>query len=139
MSRHVHPLAALVLLAVSCSKRATTLFATFGTLTAFPAGVLLYFACARGWMGLPEIASAGFPEWTGWVIVPGFFLAAGCPILLALLRLLPEQAESPEADQLVWKNPLEALRGDSWPGIGDYRVLTAILIAVMIWLYWVFS
>ena len=129
----------LVLMAVSWSKKTTTFVAAAGTYTATPAAILLYIACIRGWFHLPQIAESGFPTWLPWAMIPGFFLAVGCPLLLALLRFIADQPESPEADALVWKTPLAALRGETWPGLGDYRILTAILVAVMVWLYWVFS
>ena len=40
---------------------------------------------------------------------------------------------------LVWKTPWEALKGESWGGIGNYRVLAAVLFVAMLLLYWTFA
>ena len=42
------------------------------------------------------------------------------------------------SEALVWKSPLEALRGP-WRGLGDFRLVAAVLFAVMIGLYWWFD
>jgi len=38
----------------------------------------------------------------------------------------------------IWKSPLDPLRGKSWRGLGNYRVVAALLLATMIGLYWQF-
>jgi len=40
---------------------------------------------------------------------------------------------------LYWRSPLEPLRDKGWKGLGNYKLLSGILIAVMIILYWIFG
>jgi hypothetical protein len=44
-----------------------------------------------------------------------------------------------ERTVLVWKSPLDPLRGRSWRFLGNYRVLAALLFLTMVGLYWQFS
>ena len=44
-----------------------------------------------------------------------------------------------ESAALVWDNPLEALRGNSWTGLGDFRLLAGVLFVTMVLLYWTFA
>ena len=40
---------------------------------------------------------------------------------------------------MVWKNPLEPLRGKSWRFLGNYRVVAAALLLTMVGLFWGFA
>jgi len=87
------------------------------------------------------------PETFGWVpafvyqtpfMMMAFYLCCGCVALqVGLSYLLPKEAhEDPE--RLYWKHPLDCVRLPGWPGLGDYRVLSAIVFIVMGGLYIVF-
>jgi len=80
-----------------------------------------------------------YPAWLPWLLVPGFLYCISSPLLLVITLLVSQQPESPERDELVWKSPLEPLRGQAWRGIGNFRVLTVVLIVTMIVFYWLFS
>jgi SSS family solute:Na+ symporter len=58
--------------------------------------------------------------------------------LYVLLSLVWPHQHSPESERLVWSNPLAALQGDAWPGLGNYKVLAALLTVIMIALYAIF-
>lgn len=62
-------------------------------------------------------------------------------LLLIVLSLLFPHAHTPESETLVWRSPLEALRTTSytWRGLADYRLISALLVAVMVGLYVWFS
>jgi SSS family solute:Na+ symporter len=77
-------------------------------------------------------------SWSVYLLVPAFGLVAGSAVLIVVCGLTREQPESAEAGNLVWGNPLAAVRGESWRGLGNYRVVAALLAAVMVALYWVF-
>lgn len=67
-----------------------------------------------------------------------FYLLCFCIIVQILLTTLIHAPVSEEAESLCWNTPLEPLKAKGWSGIGDYRVLSGLLIAVMAFLYWVF-
>jgi Na+/proline symporter len=89
------------------------------------------------------------PEADVWHSVPAFFydtpfmimafyMFAGCVLLQAILSfVLPKRPEE-DPQRLYWANPLDALKSAGWPGLGDYRVISAFVAVVMIALYWVF-
>ena len=55
--------------------------------------------------------------------------------LIVLSYIFPHK-HTTESEALVWKSPLDALRSENaWRGVGDYRLLAALLVAVMIGLY----
>jgi len=66
------------------------------------------------------------------------YLFVACSVVLVVVSLFKPARHSPESEALVWKNPLDALRGDSWHGIGNYRILAAVLFVAMAGLYWLF-
>lgn len=111
-----------------------------------PAGAL-----AAAWGGTVLGLACGVFEWcggfqrlkTGWGIDIPFMMVAvylflACSAILVGVSLLRPAGPSPERDALVWKTPLEPLRGP-WRGLGDFRLIAAVLVAVMIGLYWWFD
>ncbi|MNL41286.1 hypothetical protein D3C87_1636880 [compost metagenome] len=44
-----------------------------------------------------------------------------------------------ESKELYWKNPLEPLKGKAWKGIGNYRVLSGLLLLIVVVLYGIFK
>ena len=55
---------------------------------------------------------------------------------LVILSFLFPHKHTAESEKLVWKSPLEALRGGTtWRGLGDYRVLSVVLIVTMVGMY----
>jgi SSS family solute:Na+ symporter len=43
-----------------------------------------------------------------------------------------------ESSRLYWESPLAPLRAKGWPGLANYKVLSGVLMAVMVVLYWFF-
>jgi SSS family solute:Na+ symporter len=82
-----------------------------------------------------------FKAYTGWSVnymMAGFYLFVLCSTVLVCVSLLyPQPADHP-GNALVWKNPLEALQGEAWRGIGNYKFLSAVLFITMVALYIIF-
>jgi len=79
---------------------------------------------------------------TGWnvpFLMAAFYLFVICSVILLVVSLIRPHQHTEESAKLVWAHPLDAVRTPGWPGLGDYRVLAAILFVTMIGLYWVFS
>ncbi len=83
-----------------------------------------------------------FKAHTGWNVhwmMASFYLAVICAAIVITVSLLkPDSSPSPEREGLVWKSPLEAFRGPAWHGIGNYKLLSVLLVAIMVALYVVF-
>ena len=108
-------------------------------------------ALATAWAGTAMGVGCFFFEWGGgfdWLkdhgihvpfLMVAVYLFLACSIVLVVVSIIKPARHTPESEALVWKSPLDALRGDCWRGIGDYRVLAAVLFAVMVALYCVFA
>lgn len=87
------------------------------------------------------------PTLFGWVpsfvvntpfMMMAFYMFAACVVLqLALMAAFPKQADE-DAQRLYWPKPLDALKHPGWPGLGNYKVLAAIVVAAMSGLYFTF-
>jgi SSS family solute:Na+ symporter len=67
-----------------------------------------------------------------------FYMLCACVLLQAVLSFcLPKRPEE-DPQRLYWANPLDALKSAGWPGLGDYRILAALVVAIMVGLYVVF-
>jgi SSS family solute:Na+ symporter len=97
------------------------------------------------------LASAGMSGLSEWMITAGlggpwsvlfmmsaFYLFCICSAMYALLSLVWPHAHTAESERLVWSNPLAALRGEAWPGLGNYKFLAAVLTVTMLVLYGIF-
>jgi solute:Na+ symporter, SSS family len=79
--------------------------------------------------------------YTGWSVpfmMAGFYLACICAAVMTVTSLLKPDSFVSARAALVWRHPLDALREEGWPGMGNYKTLTAVLLLVMIALYWHF-
>ena len=68
-----------------------------------------------------------------------FYLFVACSIVLVVVSIMRPHAHTEESARLVWDRPLDALRSAGWRGLADYRVVAAVLFAVMVALYWAFA
>jgi SSS family solute:Na+ symporter len=86
----------------------------------------------------------GWPDTFAWVpsfvlttpfMMMAFYLFVFCVALQVTFTLSwPKQAhEDPE--RLYWEHPLDALRTPGWPGLANYKVLSAVLFGAMTLLY----
>ena len=92
-------------------------------------------------MGFTVFLLEWFSKYTGWSVnfmMAGFYLFVICSAILAVVSLLYPQPVDHPGNALVWKNPLDALRGEAWRGIGNYKFLSAVLFVTMVALYIIF-
>lgn len=67
-----------------------------------------------------------------------FYLLCACVTMQVTFSLIWPAGEKERASKLYWENPFEPLKDKGWPGIGDYRFLAFLLVAVMAVLYYFF-
>lgn len=67
-----------------------------------------------------------------------FYLFCICFVIQVSLSYLYPVKHTAESVRLYWKSPLEPLRGKAWSGLGNYKVLSVLLILLMSVLFWVF-
>lgn len=72
-------------------------------------------------------------------MVISFILAVICALVLVVTSLAFPEPLTEEKSKLVWKSPLEPLREEGWPGLGNYKLLSGILALTMIALYVIFT
>jgi SSS family solute:Na+ symporter len=113
-------------------------------------GVFWRGASARGAMatlllgsvlGLIMFLLDWYKETTGWNIpsmLATFYLFVICTVILLIGSRLWPKPLTEEQEMLVWDSPMAALRGRAWRGLGNFRVLSAMLFVVMVALYVVF-
>ncbi|QIH33965.1 hypothetical protein [Sphingobacterium sp. DR205] len=83
-----------------------------------------------------------FPHsWIGQTpfMMMAFYLFLVCMLIQIILSYLYPVQHSTESELLYWKSPLEPLRGAAWKGMGNYRVLTGILLVIVTMLYVIFK
>jgi len=83
---------------------------------------------------------ANFPtfEFLNFMVI-SFILAMICTIIMVLVSLAYPEPLTEEKSKLVWKSFMEPLQERGWPGIGNYKRLSAILALMMIALYVTFT
>ncbi len=69
-----------------------------------------------------------------------FILFVAESVFIFVVSLVWPHQHTAESEKLVWRSPLDALRGDrtGW-WLFDYRVLALLLVLVMVGLYWTFT
>ena len=72
-------------------------------------------------------------------MVISFILAVICAVVMIVASLIFPEPLTDENAALVWKSPLEPLRDKGWPGIGNYKFLSATLALAIIALYILFT
>ena len=68
-----------------------------------------------------------------------FYLFITCVLMQVVFSFIYPMAHTNESQGLYWKSLTEPLRGPAWKGIGNYKLLSLLLLAVMGLLYWVFK
>jgi len=67
-----------------------------------------------------------------------FYLLCACVFLQVLLSYVFPVEHTPVSNVLYWKSPLEPLSSKGWNGIGNYKLLSLVLLLIMAVLYWIF-
>jgi SSS family solute:Na+ symporter len=64
-----------------------------------------------------------------------FYLLCACVAMQVVFSLIWPVEHTQESTRLYWSSPLEPLREKGWPGIGNYKLLSLLLIGTMVVLY----
>lgn len=67
-----------------------------------------------------------------------FYLFAACVLMQVTLSCVYPARHTAQSVALYWKSPLEPLQNKGWKGLGNYKLLSGILLLVMVALYWIF-
>ncbi|MFI5193300.1 MAG: sodium:solute symporter [Chitinophagales bacterium] len=67
-----------------------------------------------------------------------FYLLCLCVFIQATFSYVYPIRQPIQSSPLIWKSPLEAFRDPGWKGLKNYKTLSAILMAIMVLLYWRF-
>ncbi len=81
----------------------------------------------------------GAAFWKVPFMLASFMLFCICSVIMAGSSALWPETLTDEKRQLVWKSPLECLKDPGWKGIGNYKLLSLVLAAVMVFLYFAFT
>ncbi|WP_140939306.1 sodium:solute symporter [Sphingobacterium lumbrici] len=88
------------------------------------------------------VANKLFPEtWIGQIpfMVMAFYLFVVCVVLQVTCSYLYPVRHTSVSRELYWKNPLEPLMGVAWKGLGNYRILSGLLLVTVVVLYGIFK
>jgi SSS family transporter len=67
-----------------------------------------------------------------------FYLLCACITMQVVFSLIWPAGESERSSHLYWDHPLKPLADKGWPGLGNYKLLSVLLIIVMTVLYYLF-
>lgn len=67
-----------------------------------------------------------------------FYLFVVCMLMQIILSYRYPVTHTKESAALYWKSPWEPLRGAAWNGLGNYKVLSVLLIGIMAILFYIF-
>ena len=71
-------------------------------------------------------------------MMKAFYLLCTCVVIQVVFSLIWPSGARERESKLYWSSPLEPLREKGWPGIGNYKLLSVLLIVAMVILYYVF-
>ena len=72
------------------------------------------------------------PWWKVPSMMTTFYLFVICSAILVTVSAFCPHQHTAASESLVWQDPLSALRAPAWKGLGDYRILAALLFSVMV-------
>ncbi|ETZ19085.1 sodium:solute symporter [Pedobacter sp. V48] len=67
-----------------------------------------------------------------------FYLFCTCVVIQVSFSYIYPVQHTEESAQLYWKSPWEPLQGNAWKGLGNYKVLSGLLLLVTGVLYYIF-
>lgn len=74
----------------------------------------------------------------GGFMMMAFYLFVFCVILQVAITIISGQAVPESSAKLCWDSPLDPIRQPGWSGIGNYKFLSVLLLAIMAVLYYIF-
>jgi SSS family solute:Na+ symporter len=72
---------------------------------------------------------------THWMMA-SFWLCMLCTVIHVVVSLRTPEPLTEVRRQLVWEHPMDALRSPGWPGIGNYKFLSALLSVTLAIVYY---
>jgi len=82
-------------------------------------------------------------SWIGEIpfMMVAFYLFCFCvAIQVAFTYTFPDQQVNDKLrEQLSWASPLDPIRSPGWSGLGNYKVLSVLILLMMVVLYWIFK
>ena len=69
----------------------------------------------------------------------GVLLFSMSSAVMIVLSLWQPHVHTPQSAELVWKSAWEPLKSPGWPGVGNYKFLTFVLLGSSAAIYWLFS
>jgi SSS family solute:Na+ symporter len=93
-------------------------------------------------MGFTVFMLDWFKRYTGWNIpsmMTTFYLFIICLVIMVTVSLFQPHVHNTESEALVWSHPFDAFKSKAWGGIGNYKVVSALLFTIMVLLYVRFS
>jgi len=111
-------------------KRASAKAAQFTLLAGSVLGALVYTLNKV----YPQTPMAAIP-----FMMMAFYLFLACLVMQMTLSLVFPVQHTAASAALYWKSPLEPLRDKGWKGLGNYKFLSVLLLAVMVLLYCIFG
>jgi SSS family solute:Na+ symporter len=67
-----------------------------------------------------------------------FYLFCICVFMQVTLSYFYPAKHTAESATLYWKSPWEPLQRPAWKGLGNYKLLSVILMVIMVVLFWIF-
>jgi SSS family solute:Na+ symporter len=84
------------------------------------------------------------PAWSSFVernhldfLLQGILLFVICSMIIVLVSLRWPQQHTAQSAALVWSSPWEPLASPGWPGLANYKFVSAVLILVLVTIYYV--
>ncbi len=74
----------------------------------------------------------------GSFMMMAFYLLAACVIMQVAFTLRWPAGKSERSSKLYWETPFKPLEEKGWPGLGNYKLLTMLLMLAMAALYYAF-
>ena len=71
-------------------------------------------------------------------LMQAFYLCVFYMTIIVIMSSMNPHVHTEESEKLYWKTPFEALQGEAWKGIGNYKFLSGLLCAIMVVLYYNF-
>lgn len=75
---------------------------------------------------------------TGGFMMMAFYLFVFCVVVQVALTLISKHPVPESSARLCWDSPLDPIRQPGWQGIGNYKLLSGLLLMVMVVLYSIF-
>lgn len=87
------------------------------------------------------------PDVFGWIpsffyatpfMMMAFYMLVACIVIQIVFTLACPKQAGEDREKLYWPHPFDALKSPGWPGLANYKVLSAVVFLAMVALYVVF-